>query len=425
MLGAVVAGGALGCGAAAGSALLLYTSQGLLATAGFLLAVLLVAVAAGTWAGTVEDVSAVQLAHLTRWRWLWAVLAYAAAGVLSAFWNTRASLRDAALGGALAVLLILAEPAYAAGSLIAGLNATRRGRAATIAVAAIGGAALGILLATAMLIPRFDAPFLFLGAAVALAMAGVIETASGGTAMTAKELIMNGKVVLVTGVSEPGQLGFAIARQLLQHGARVAITSRSPRVSALADELRQYGDVLPFAADLTSPDDATRFVSAAFERFGRIDAVINTAGGLSVIKSVMETTPEEWRSELQRNAETALILAKAVLPALRQSRGSIVNFASPAVLRPSGSLAAYTAAKAALVALTRTLALEEKTRGVRVNAIAPGTIDTEQNRRNTADPAAAHFVTREQVASVAEFLISDAASAITGEVIQVLGEQIR
>jgi NAD(P)-dependent dehydrogenase (short-subunit alcohol dehydrogenase family) len=411
-------------GAAVGTALLLYTGQGLLATAGFLVAVLLIALAAGLWVGAIDQVVPGRIANVMRGRWLWVVLAYSVAGVFAALWGARASLRALALGGALAVLLIVAEPAYAAGGLIAGLHARRNSATASTATSVIAGAAFGILLATTLLIPLWDAPFLFLAAAVVLAAAGVIETAAGTIARPAKATTMNTKVILVTGVGDPGQVGFAIARHLLQHNARVAITSRGPRVTALADELRQFGAVHAVSADLTSPDDAARVVAATLEHFGRLDGLIHTAGGLTVTKSILETTPDEWRQELQRNAETALVIDRAALLALRESRGSIVHFASPAALHPKGRLGAYSAAKAALVALTRSLALEEKHNGVRVNAIAPGMIDTEQNRRGVTDPDSIRWVTREQVAAVAYFLVSEDAAAISGEVVQVLGEQL-
>jgi 3-oxoacyl-[acyl-carrier protein] reductase/2-deoxy-D-gluconate 3-dehydrogenase len=158
--------------------------------------------------------------------------------------------------------------------------------------------------------------------------------------------------------------------------------------------------------------------------FGRLDVVVNAAGGLSVIKPLAETQANEWQRELQRNAETGLNVTRAALPLLRERGGSVINFASPAALRAQASLGAYSAAKAAVVALTRALAIEEKQHGVRVNALAPGMIDTEQNRRSVPDPENVKWVSREQIAGVVLFLASDAASGITGETIQVLGESI-
>jgi NAD(P)-dependent dehydrogenase (short-subunit alcohol dehydrogenase family) len=150
-----------------------------------------------------------------------------------------------------------------------------------------------------------------------------------------------------------------------------------------------------------------------------LHALINVAGGLGVSGDLMDTSPDAWRREVQRNAETVLRMCRAALPLLRESGGAIVNFASPAGLRAAAGLGAYSAAKAAVIALTRALALEELEHGVRVNALAPGMIDTAQNRRDAeADTV---FVARDDVASVALFLAGPAARGVSGETIQVLG----
>ncbi len=234
---------------------------------------------------------------------------------------------------------------------------------------------------------------------------------------------MEGKVAIVTGVGARGQAGFAIARALLRAGARVLVSGRGQAVETLADELRTEtgGDCAAARADLSAAAGAETVVSAVRERFGRLDLLVNAAGGLTVIKPVAETGEEEWTRELERNAGTAFLMCRAALPLLRESRGAIVNFASPAGERPVASLAAYSVAKAAVIALTRALALEEAPRGVRVNAIAPGVIDTEQNRASAADPNKVKWVTREQIADAVLFLAGPGAAAITGEVLHVLG----
>jgi NAD(P)-dependent dehydrogenase (short-subunit alcohol dehydrogenase family) len=164
-------------------------------------------------------------------------------------------------------------------------------------------------------------------------------------------------------------------------------------------------------------------VAVARDRFGRLDSLINVAGGLTVMGSISDTTPEEWQRELQRNAETALRMTRAALPLLRESRGAIVNFASPAALKAVRELGAYSAAKAAVVALTRATALEEKEHGVRANAIAPGMVDTEQNREQAGEGAA--FVSRDDIAAVALFLASPDSRGVSGETVHVLGPGLR
>jgi len=235
---------------------------------------------------------------------------------------------------------------------------------------------------------------------------------------------MQGKVVLITGVGRRGQVGFALAEAFLAEGARLVVTSRSAEVEQAARELGERGEVLGVAADLTRPEDVETLMRAVRERYGRLDVVVNTAGGLRVVKPLAETTPEEWDDEVDRNARTAFLVSRAALPLLRESRGAIINFASPAGERAAARLCAYSAGKAGVIALTRALALEEKRYGVRVNAVAPGMIDTEDNRRSVEDPTKVKWVTREEVARVVLFLASEASSGISGETIRVMGEGV-
>lgn len=421
-IAALAAGIALGATASAGVALLLYTGQGFLRAAGLLVSSTIMAVAAGLWAGAPEPDQAT--AGSIRARWTMLIVALLAGGVFTAFWNARASVRGLAWGGALAVLLVLALPAYTAGSLFAGLHSQerRRGAGAT-AAAAMAGSAFGILLAAAVLIQTVDPYGIYYGGAALLTIISLRDRgrlynppASGG-------IDMADRVVIVTGAAERGQLGFTIARTFLDAGAHVVISARSDSIDAAAADLAQHGDVLAVRADLTNDQDVARIIDAVRERFGRIDALINVAGGLSVFASVQDTSPEEWQREIERNAGTALRMCRAALPLLRESRGAIVNFTSPAAARAPAKLAAYSAAKAAVIALTRALAIEEKTNGVRVNAIAPGPLDTDQNRSSMPD--ATSFVSRVDVAAVTLFLAGAGAAGVTGETVHVLGDSIQ
>ena len=420
-LAALAVGITLGSAASAGIALLLYTGQGFLRATGLLVSSTMMAVAAGLWGGAPEPAAAIPSG--TRGRWVALIAALAAGGLVCTLWGARPPLRDLAWGGAIAVLLTLALPAYAAGTLLAGLHARDRPRASgALAAAVTAGSAFGILLAATVLIPNVEPYGIYYGGAALLAFVSIFDRgrtrgpAAGG-------MDMNDRVVIVTGAADRGQLGYLIARRFLDSGARVVISARSAALEESAASLEPFGDVFAVRADLGRDDDVSRLVAATRDRFGRLDALVNVAGGLSVIASVEDTTPEEWQREIERNAGTALRLSRAALPLLRESRGAIVNFASPAASRAPPRLAAYSAAKAAVVALTRSLAIEEKKNGVRVNAIAPGTIDTEQNRADAgADPV---FVSRDDVAAVTLFLAGPGAAGITGETVQVLGKTIR
>jgi len=357
-----------------------------------------------------------------------AVLSFAVAAVFATVWSASPGLRAAAAGRGAAVLLLLAHPAYAAGSLLAALTARGApgrdgGGGAGVALGMLLGVAAGVALAAATLIPNFNPGTVLLGCGVA-ATGGAALDAVLGPGPAGEGGAMQGKVVLVTGVGSRGQVGYAIAEAFLAEGARLVVTSRSADIEQAARELGSQGDVLGVAADLTRPEDVETLMKAVRERYGRLDVVINTAGGLRVIKPLAETTPAEWDDEVDRNARTAFLVSCAALPLLRESRGAIVNFASPAGERAVARLGAYSAGKAGVIALTRTMALEEKRHGVRVNAVAPGMIDTEANRRSVEDPAKVKWVTREEIARVVLFLAGEASSGISGETIRVLGEGV-
>ncbi|HEX6064650.1 MAG TPA: SDR family oxidoreductase [Longimicrobiales bacterium] len=400
----------LGIGLETGAALLLYTERGFLGTAGFLFALGLAALAVGIWVGA-EPAGVLK-------RWLGAIIAFALAGIFAMVWTRLNGARLAGWSGALAALFLLAEPAYTGGALLSSLAARYR----SVSASALLGAAFGILLASLFLIPRLSAGVIFEASAIVLTIVAIWDVSRTHYPLMNNSLAMTNKVALITGVGSAGQVGYFIAQRMIEAGARVCITGMHEDVHELARELGN--ETLSVQADLTDTQAVTALLDQVQGRFERLDVLVNVAGGLSVIKALGETETEEWRRELQRNAETAFAVTRAALPLLRASRGAVVNFAAPAGLRAQARLGAYSAAKAAVVALTRALALEEKGNGVRANALAPGMIDTEQNRAAVADPQSVKWVSRDQIADVVLFLASDAASGITGETIHVLGEGI-
>ncbi len=232
---------------------------------------------------------------------------------------------------------------------------------------------------------------------------------------------MSDRVVIVTGVGGRGQIGFAVAEAFVEQGARVVVTGRT---EAVEDHARELGDdVVPVVADLADPDGTARVVDTVRQRWGRLDVLVNVAGGLHVMKPVADTPPEEWQKEVDANVRTAFLMSRAALPLLRDAGGAIVNFSSPAGLRATRGMAAYSVGKAGVVALTRSLALEEKDHGVRVNAIAPGMVDTAQNREEMGEDAA-DWVQRDEIVRAVLFLAGDAGSGVNGETLRVMGGQI-
>jgi NAD(P)-dependent dehydrogenase (short-subunit alcohol dehydrogenase family) len=425
------AGLALGAGGLAAGALLLYGDDGFLATAGLLMAFAVGSVAGGLWVGAPDRPAPGHRRILGRW--MFAIAAMVVASFVATFWLRSPEIQASRWGPPVAVVLLLAEPAYAIGALLAGLEARRRAwlgarwfavRSAGgagpggVAVPALLGVAVGVALAAGWLVPAFPPGPVFLGLALLLTLAGSLEM---GLATEPKEGIMSDRVVIVTGVGGRGQVGFAVAEAFVEQGARVVVTGRTEKVEGHARELGD--DVVGVVADLADPDGAAAVVDAVRERWGRLDVLVNVAGGLHVMKPVADTSPDEWQREVDANVRTAFLMTRAALPLLRDSQGAIVNFASPSGLRATSGMAAYNAGKAGVVALTRSTALEEKDNGVRVNAVAPGVVNTEQNKDEMGEDAM-KWVRREEIVRTVLFLAGDGGSGVNGETVRVMGRQI-
>ncbi|HWK34494.1 MAG TPA: SDR family NAD(P)-dependent oxidoreductase [Hyphomicrobium sp.] len=233
---------------------------------------------------------------------------------------------------------------------------------------------------------------------------------------------LQGKVAIVTGVSKDGQVGQAVARALAAQGVSLAVCARTKEnVVARATELKADGaNVIPVVASLTDEADANRLAEETVSAFGRIDIVVNLAGGLSVYKSSADVSVDEWTREVNNNVLSAFLVTRAVFPHMSKSGGgSIVNFARAG--NAQANMLPYNVAKAGVVALTRTFALEGKDAHIRVNAIAPGLVDTASNVAMMKPSDTSKWAKREEIADVVVFLASDAALGVTGQVLGVTG----
>jgi NAD(P)-dependent dehydrogenase (short-subunit alcohol dehydrogenase family) len=226
---------------------------------------------------------------------------------------------------------------------------------------------------------------------------------------------MSEQIVLVTGAK--GGLGTFITKALLASGAFVAGSSR--HITA-ADFSHQRFLAVP--ADLTNSVQATGVVDTVVAQCGRIDALVHVTGGFTG-GALHETDDGVWDQMMDLNVRAAFHTFRAVIPQMRKSgRGRIVAIGSRAAVEPAAGIAAYAASKAALLSLVQNAALENRDAGITVNAILPGTIDTEANRKWGTPEDRAKWASPERVAAMAVFLLSDAASDMTGAALPVYGK---
>jgi NAD(P)-dependent dehydrogenase (short-subunit alcohol dehydrogenase family) len=230
------------------------------------------------------------------------------------------------------------------------------------------------------------------------------------------------RVVVVTGAS--GNLGAAVVQAFYTAGAKLVLVDRQiGRLQTIFPTLDAEPDrFLAVSADLTEPDSVRSMALAAVEHFGQIDVLANTVGGYRGGTPLHETPLEAWDFMLNLNVRTALIVSQVIIPhMLERGSGKIVHVAARAGMSGSAKMAVYSAAKSALIRLVESMGAELKHKGINVNCVLPGTIDTPQNREERPDSDYSRWVTPEAIADVIVFLASDAARAINGAAIPVYG----
>jgi 3-oxoacyl-[acyl-carrier protein] reductase len=238
------------------------------------------------------------------------------------------------------------------------------------------------------------------------------------------------RVALVTGASRG--IGKQIALTLGRAGLRVAVSYRTNRQSAqkVVSTLHSLGsEGLAVPTDVTDPERVKDLVGKVVRQFGRLDILVNNVGVFEW-KTVADSTPEEWHAIMASNLYSVFHTSKAVLPVMRGQRwGRVVNLGSVGAERAFGQakISAYSAAKAGMVAFSRSLALEEARHGITVNVVNPPIIDDSELSLEEAERVAdARFPagrppTGRDVAEAVKFFASEEASFITGQVLNVSG----
>ena len=234
-----------------------------------------------------------------------------------------------------------------------------------------------------------------------------------------------GRVVLVTGSSRG--IGAEIVAKAAAEGALVAVHYHGSAEAAAQVVARARGlgaEAESFAADIGDGRQAEGLVEQVISRFGRVDALVNNAG-LTLVGPFLEVEPADWDTVIRTDLTAAFHTCRAVLPSMvERGSGTIVNMASRLGQVGVAETAAYSAAKAGLIGLTRSLAREFGPRGIRVNAVAPGVtitemttdlVDSEEGRRRLADMALGRFGRPEEVADAVIFLLSDASALFLGQ----------
>jgi NAD(P)-dependent dehydrogenase (short-subunit alcohol dehydrogenase family) len=229
---------------------------------------------------------------------------------------------------------------------------------------------------------------------------------------------MKGKIALVTGAN--GGLGSHVTKALLDAGAVVVGVSRKIQPSEF-----DSASFIALPAEISTAAGAKSMVNSLVARLGRLDVVVHTVGGFAGGQSIAETDDATFQRMLDSNLNSTFYLLRAVLSTMRKTRdGRIVAIGSRAALEPGPRVGAYSASKAAMVSLIKTVALENKDVGITANEILPATIDTPANRTALPNADYSKWVQPASIAALIVWLVSDNGRDVNGAAIPVYGSDV-
>lgn len=268
---------------------------------------------------------------------------------------------------------------------------------------------------------------------------------------------LEGRVALVTGAGRKGGIGESVAKRLARDGAHIVVgdicapptelahagSGRWEELESIAGEIGELGvQSLPLRVDVTDAASVEATIAATQDAFGRLDILVNNAGAAIGPSPVLQMAEEAWRRTLEINATGTFLCSKYALPLMIAGGrgGRVINMSSLAAERPKPYVSAYAASKAAVVALTQSMAQEVAEFGITVNAVLPGDVDTalkqwglqleamimglpyeEVMAAAVAKVPLGRFAVPEDVAHLVAFLVSDEASFITGQAYKLTG----
>jgi NAD(P)-dependent dehydrogenase (short-subunit alcohol dehydrogenase family) len=225
---------------------------------------------------------------------------------------------------------------------------------------------------------------------------------------------LSGKIALVTGAN--GGLGTHVTFALLNEGATVI--GLSPKIQQADFDSPAF---IAWPAEISDGDTAKKAIDEIVAKFGKLDILAHLVGGFAGGQAIAETDDATFQRMFDMNLNSAFYLLRAAIPHLRKVRGRIIAIGSRAAENPGPGVGAYSASKAALVSLLRTIAAENKDAGVTANILLPGTMDTPANRRDMPKADFSAWVNPESVASLITWLAGDGGKDVNGAVIPVYG----